>query len=105
MARWCIQAVPTRPPSFRRAHRRPHALYRCWEIGGAAHHESPRWVAEVPPALDMGPGCKDPINSAPHHAVVKAALHALTSWVVKGVAPPQSPALALGDPAAADPVV
>ena len=28
----------------------------------------------LPPALDMGQGCKDPVNSAPHHAVVKAAL-------------------------------
>ena len=52
----------------------PFAHYRRWEIAGAAHAETPRWVAEVPPPLDMGPGCKDPVNSAPHHAVVKAAL-------------------------------
>ena len=32
----------------------PH--YRRWEIAGAAHAETPRWVVEVPPALDMGPG-------------------------------------------------
>ena len=84
----------------------PFAHYRRWEIAGAAHAETPRWVAEVPPALDLGPACKDPVNSAPHHAVVKAALSALTRWVRDGVVPPQSPAIELGpDPAAPDPVV
>ena len=84
----------------------PFARYRRWEIAGAAHAETPRWVAAVPPALDMGQGCKDPVNSAPHHAVVKAALSALTRWVRDGVVPPQSPAIVLGaDPAAADPIV
>ena len=84
----------------------PFAHYRRWEIAGAAHAETPRWVAEVPPPLDMGPACKDPVNSAPHHAVVKAALSALTRWVRDGAAPPQSPAIELGpDPAAADPIV
>ena len=84
----------------------PFAHYRRWEIAGAAHAETPRWVAEVPPALDMGQGCKDPVNSAPHHAVVKAALSALTRWVHDGVVPPQSPAIELGaDPAAPDPIV
>jgi len=86
-------------------HQAPFARYRRWEIAGAAHAETPRWVAEIPPALDMGPACKDPVNSAPHHAVVKAALNALTRWVRDGVAPPQSPAIELGpDPAAADPI-
>jgi hypothetical protein len=81
----------------------PH--YRRWEIAGAAHAETPRWIAEVPPPLDMGQGCKDPVNSAPHHAVVKAALAALTEWVKTGKAPVQSPAIELGDPAAADPIL
>jgi hypothetical protein len=82
----------------------PSAHYRRWEIAGGAHAESARWVVEVPPVLDMGQGCKDPINAAPHHAVVKAALHALTHWVRDGVAPPQSPEIELSDPAAADPI-
>jgi len=86
-------------------HQAPFAHYRRWEIAGAAHAETPRWVAETPPALDMGPACKDPVNSAPHHAVVKAALSALTRWVRDGVVPPQSPAIELGDPAAPDPIV
>ena len=86
-------------------HQPPFAHYRRWEIAGAAHAETPRWVAEVPPALDMGPSCKDPVNSAPHHAVVKAALSALTRWVRDGVVPPQSPAIELGDAASPDPIV
>jgi hypothetical protein len=85
-------------------HQPPNAHYRRWEIAGAAHAETPRWVVEVPPALDMGQGCKEPVNSAPHHAVVKASLHALTRWVRDGVVPPQSPAIELTDPAAADPI-
>jgi Alpha/beta hydrolase domain len=84
----------------------PFGHYRRWEIAGAAHAETPRWVAEIPPPLDMGPACKDPVNSAPHHAVVKAALAAITRWVRDGATPPQSPAIELGaDPAAPDPVV
>ena len=78
--------------------------YRQWEVAGCAHAETPRWVVEVPPALDLGPGCRDPVNAAPHHAVVKAALHALTQWVLKGVAPRQSPPIELNDPAAPDPI-
>lgn len=92
-----LRAHLTHQPSF------PH--YRRWEIAGAAHAETPRWVAEAPPPLDMGQGCKDPVNSAPHHAVVKAALAALTEWVNTGKAPAQSPAIELGDPAAPDPIV
>jgi hypothetical protein len=87
-------------------HQAPFAHYRRWEIAGAAHAETPRWVVDVPPPLDMGPACKDPVNSAPHHAVVKAALSALTRWVRDGIVPPQSPAIELGpDPAAPDPIV
>ena len=86
-------------------HQAPFVHYRRWEIAGAAHAETPRWVAEVPPALDMGQACKDPVNSAPHHAVVKAALAALTRWVQDGTVPPQSPAVELGDSAAPDPIV
>jgi Alpha/beta hydrolase domain len=85
-------------------HQPPFPHYRRWEIAGAAHAETPRWVAEVPPALDMGQACKDPVNSAPHHAVVKAALAALTDWVRSGKVPPQSPAIELGDAAAPDPI-
>jgi hypothetical protein len=86
-------------------HQDPNAHYRRWEIAGGAHAETPRWVVEVPPALDMGQGCKEAVNSAPHHAIVKSGLRALTRWVRDGVTPPQSPAIEIGDPAAADPIV
>ena len=86
-------------------HQEPNAHYRRWEIAGAAHAESPRWIVEVPPPLEMGQGCKDPINTAPHHASVKAALHALVRWIEDGKAPAESPAIAIGDPAAPDPIV
>jgi hypothetical protein len=79
--------------------------YRRWELAGAAHAETPRWVVEEPPPLDRGQGCRAPVNAAPHHAFVKAGLRALTRWVRDGVTPPQSPAIELGDPAAADPIV
>lgn len=62
------------------------------------------WVVEVPPPLEMGAGCKEPINTAPHHAVVKAALSALITWVKTGQAPPQSPAIEITDPRAPDPI-
>ena len=83
----------------------PSRQYRRWEVAGAAHAEVPRWVALVPPPLDFGQGCKEPVNVAPHHAVVKAALHALTKWVANGVVPSQSPAIELADSSAPDPVV
>jgi hypothetical protein len=86
-------------------HQPATARYRRWEIAGAAHAESPRWIVEVPPPLDMGQGCKEPVNTAPHHAVVKAALRALVRWVEERKAPAASPPIAIGDPAAADPIV
>jgi Alpha/beta hydrolase domain len=84
-----------------------HPHYRRWEIAGAAHAESPQWIPGMTPVPDMAPGlrCASPINSAPHHAVVKAALHALTRWVRDGVAPRSSAPIELGDPAAPDPIV
>jgi hypothetical protein len=86
-------------------HQESNPHYRRWESAGAAHAESPRWVVDVPPPLEMGQGCKDPINTAPHHAVVKGALQALSRWVQKRQAPLSSQAIALGDPAAPDPIV
>ena len=86
-------------------HQEANAHYRRWEIAGAAHAESPRWVPIVPPPLEMGQGCKEPVNTAPHHASVKAALHALARWVRDGVAPPSSPAIEISDPSAPDPIV
>jgi hypothetical protein len=80
------------------------AHYRRWEVAGAAHAETPRWIVETPPALDRGPNCKAAVNAAPHHAFVKAGLAALTRWLRDGVAPRQSPEIELTDPAAEDPI-
>jgi imidazolonepropionase-like amidohydrolase len=82
----------------------PNPRYRRWEIAGAAHAESPRWVVDGSSPLDMGPGCKAAVNTAPHDAFVKAGLQALTRWVRDGAVPPQSPAIPLGDPASQDPI-
>jgi hypothetical protein len=43
-------------------HQDPNPHYRRWEIAGGAHAENARWVVEVPPALDMGQGCKEPLT-------------------------------------------
>lgn len=90
-----------------RAHltRQPdHARYRRWEIAGAAHAESAQWVPGLTPPPDLGVRCATSINSAPHHAVVKAGLVSLTRWVRDGVAPRSSPPIELTDPTAADPI-
>jgi hypothetical protein len=81
-----------------------HARYRRWEIAGAAHAESAQWVPGLTPPADLGVRCATWINSAPHHAVVKAGLVALTRWVRDGEAPRSSPPIELTDPAAADPI-
>ena len=85
----------------------PHSHFRRWEIAGAAHAEVPRWVVSDSSPPDDGPGCTTPVNAAPHHAVVKAALRALVRWVRDDVVSPQSPTIELrpGDLAADDPVV
>jgi hypothetical protein len=54
----------------------PGPRYRRWELAGAAHAETPRWVVEEPPPLDRGQGCRAPVNAAPHHAFVKAGRRA-----------------------------
>ena len=79
-------------------------VYRRWELAGAAHAEEPRWVVGPGDTLPRGPGCADPINTAPHDAFVKAGLRRLTDWVRSGAAPTQSPDIELGDPAAEDPI-
>lgn len=88
------------------ARQAPHDRLRRWEIAGAAHAEVPVWVISAASPPSDGPGgCSAPVNAAPHHAVVKAALRALVRWVQDGAAPLQSPPIALGDPAADDPIL
>jgi len=83
--------------------RQPSSDHYCrWEIAGSAHVQTPQWVATPP--LDMGFGCAEPVNTATHHAFVKAGLNALTRWVRDGTLPPQPADIELADPAADDPI-
>jgi hypothetical protein len=88
--------------------------FRWWEVAGTAHADiytlltgagdrgDDPSVADVVFTAAPIPGiieCDNPINSGPHHFVLKAGIHALTRWVVEGIAPASSPLLELaGDP-------
>jgi Alpha/beta hydrolase domain len=91
--------------------------FRLWEVAGTAHYDtyglntgltdvgtSPDIVALVISSSAV-PGiieCESPINSGPHHFVVKAALNALNRWVRRGKPPKSAPRLevAAGPPVA-----
>jgi Alpha/beta hydrolase domain len=82
--------------------------FRLWEVAGTAHADSyitvsgptdlghsPAVVGLVAPTSPL-PGvidCGVPINSGPHHFVVKAAIAALDKWVRRGKAPRPAPRL------------
>jgi hypothetical protein len=82
--------------------------FRLWEVAGTAHADSyitvtgptdlgrsPDVVGLVAPMSPL-PGvidCGVPINSGPHHFVVKAAIAALDTWVRRGKAPRPAPRL------------
>ena len=76
--------------------------YRRWEIAGSAHVQTPRWVTTPP--MDMGFGCAQPVNTATHHAFVKAGLNAFTRWVRDGTVPSQPDDIEIADPGADDPI-
>lgn len=87
------------------------ANFRLWEMAGSAHADV--YVSSTGLADDGGnteaaaislnksanpllASCTDYINSAPqHHFIAKAAIRALNSWIVGGVAPPSFPHLAI----------
>jgi hypothetical protein len=88
------------------------ANFRWWEIAGTSHADTytllvgmgdrggdPRaaeiivTAAPIPTIIE----CDNPINSGPHHFVLKAGLRALESWVREGIAPPSSPRLQLNE--------
>jgi hypothetical protein len=92
------------------------AYFRWWEIAGTAHADvynlfvgasdtgdDPR-AAEIIVTNAPIPGiiqCENPVNSGPHHFVLKAAIRALDNWIRNGVAAPTSPRIELaGDPPA-----
>jgi hypothetical protein len=80
--------------------------FRLWEVAGTAHADSyqtlvgptdygdsPSVVDIVAPASPLAGfiDCDAPINSGPHHFVLKAAMAALNKWVRKGKAPKSAP--------------
>ena len=60
--------------------------FRLWEVAGTAHGDA-HLVGPNAKYLD----CGAPINNGPMHVVVKAALHALETWVQSGTPPPRAP--------------
>lgn len=90
------------------------ARFRWWEVAGTAHADiytlltgagdtgDDPSVADVVFVAEPIPGiieCDNPINSGPHHFVLKKAIDALTLWVTDGTPPSSSPLLELaGDP-------
>jgi hypothetical protein len=70
--------------------------FRLWEVAGASHAD----------AHSLGPfanslNCAVPVNNAPTHIVVKAALHALDTWVRTGTQPPTAPRIEVSSGATA----
>ncbi len=60
--------------------------FRLWEVAGAAHADA-HTLGPFVSAID----CGAPLNNAPMHLVVKAALHALENWVSAGTRPATAP--------------
>jgi hypothetical protein len=69
--------------------------FRLWEVAGTSHADA-HTLGPFADAIDAGV----PMNRAPMHLVVKAALHALETWVRTGQAPPTAPLIEVD---AADP--
>lgn len=87
--------------------------FRLWEMAGAAHADvyvsylglsdsgrNPNTAAvrlrkTAVPVFNV---CDEPINSAQqHHFIAKAAIRALNTWVVDGIAPPSFPLLQINE--------
>lgn len=85
--------------------------FRLWEVPGAAHadtyltgdgfkDEGDVATAQIYETNRPGPigTCPEPINSAPqHHMVGNAAIRALNTWLVDGIAPPKAPRIQIND--------
>ena len=92
--------LPARQPDSER--------FRLWEVAGTAHADTYTTVVGLtdrggsPDVAEIvittrpqpfAPACGAPINSGPHHWVLKAAVDALNRWVREGVPPPIAPRL------------
>ncbi|MCK9929834.1 hypothetical protein MXD62_22120 [Frankia sp. Mgl5] len=69
-----------------RARQDDSSRFRLWEVAGAAHADA-HALGPFVNALD----CGVPVNNAPTHIVVKAAIRALETWVQAGTPPPTAP--------------
>lgn len=80
--------------------------FRLWDVAGTAHADTYTTLVGLndrggsPDAAALvltrqprpeAPECAKPINSGPHHWVLKAAFDALHRWVREGVPPPIAP--------------
>ncbi|HVN51002.1 MAG TPA: alpha/beta hydrolase domain-containing protein [Acidimicrobiales bacterium] len=73
--------------------RQPDSLtFRLWEVAGTSHADA-HTLGPFADAIDAGV----PMNRAPMHLVVKAAMHALEKWVRTGQAPPTAPLIEVND--------
>lgn len=89
------------------------AFFRLWEVAGTAHADlyvarygllddgddvvtaEIKYLKRANPVL---PACPDYISSAPqHHFAVKAAFHALNTWITEGIEPSTYPRLQVND--------
>ncbi|SQD94080.1 MULTISPECIES: alpha/beta hydrolase domain-containing protein [unclassified Parafrankia] len=69
-----------------RARQDDSSRFRLWEVAGAAHADA-HALGPFVNALD----CGVPVNNAPTHIMVKAAIRALETWVQAGTPPPTAP--------------
>ena len=60
--------------------------FRLWEVAGTAHADA-HLLGPFASALK----CGVPVNNAPFHIVLKAAVRALQTWVDTGTPPPRAP--------------
>jgi hypothetical protein len=90
--------------------------FRLWEVAGTAHADLYTFldnrfdigtnpaVAAVVEELSPVPGfieCQIAVNAGPQHFVANAAVDALNTWIVDGIAPPKAERLQVsGNPAA-----
>jgi len=72
---------------------------RTWEVAGTSHADAHQIRSIIGGPRDPGVGslvgCRNPINTGPHHEVIQAAFHHLTAWTAGGPPPPRGRRLEL----------